>query len=177
MRLISLIATALLWSVGALADSVTSYRLGSGDQISIQVFGEEDLTMEVRLSDQRTISYPFLGHVEVQNRTTSEVEESIREGLRGDYLIEPRVNVSVTEYRPFFITGEVKEPGSYPFQPGLTLRKAISLAGGFTERASRSKIYVDKKSADLSVAVSRKIVDLDDLVHPDDVITVQQSFF
>lgn len=159
------------------AQSSTEYRLGSGDLISIQVFGEADLTMEVKLSDKTTISYPFLGDIAVLDNTITQLESTITEGLKGDYLIEPRVNVSVKEYRPFFITGEVEQPGGYPYQPGLTLRKAITLAGGFTERASKSKIYVTKKRLTETLDETKQPIKLQDPVHPDDVITVEQSFF
>lgn len=159
-------STAPLWAQ-------SGYRLGSGDLISISVFEEPELSMEVRLGDSGQISYPFLGQVDIAERTIAEVETAIAEGLRGDYLIEPRVSISVMEYRPFFITGEVAAPGGYPYLPGLTLRKAITLAGGFTERASRSRIVVNR--GDLSDDESR--LQLSDAIHPDDVITVQQSFF
>ena len=151
----------------------TEYRLGSGDTISIQVFGEDDLSMDIRVSNQEKVSYPFLGQIHVLNQTIAAVEQEISNGLKDDYLIEPRVSVSITEYRPFFIAGEVEEPGGYPFQPGLTLRKAITLAGGFTERASKSKIYLD----DQTKGQGRELIDLDYQVKPDDVITIEQSFF
>jgi protein involved in polysaccharide export with SLBB domain len=151
----------------------TQYRLGSGDLIKIQVFGEDDLSMEVRINDQATISYPFLGQIRVLDKSVLELEADIVIGLRGDYLIQPRVTVSIEEYRPFFITGEVENPGPYPFQPGLTLRKAVTLAGGFTERASKTKIYTAQGTSENN----RHSISLDDPVKPDDVITVEQSFF
>ena len=174
---LTLLALYFIFGQQVLAQSSSEYLLGSGDLISIQVFGEEDLTMEIKLSDKSTISYPFLGDIAVLDNTISQLEETIRSGLKGDYLIEPRVNVSVKEYRPFFITGEVKAPGGYPFQPGLTLRKAISLAGGLTERASKSKMYVTKKGSVETLIESRQLVKLGDPVSPDDVITIDQSFF
>ncbi len=163
----------------ASAQTGGEYRLGSGDLISIQVFGEDDLTMEIKLSDKQSISYPFLGDVDVLGRTITEVEATITDGLKGDYLIEPRVSVTVKEYRPFFITGEVEEPGGYPYQPGLTLRKAITLAGGLTERASKSKMYVTQKGVGQNQKgkENRRVIRMDDPVHPDDVITIEQSFF
>ena len=98
------------------AQSLSDYQLGSGDQIQVQVFGEEDLSMEVRLSDAGTISYPFLGEIRVAGNTVSQLEAQIVKGLKGDYLVDPSVNVSVVEYRPFYINGEVKTPGGYPYQ-------------------------------------------------------------
>ncbi len=174
---LALIALTLVPGQLALAQVSTEYHLGSGDVISIRVFGEEDLTMEIKLSNRATISYPFLGDIAVLDNTISQLETTITNGLKGDYLIEPRVNVSVKEYRPFFITGEVAAPGGYPYQPGLTLRKAISLAGGLTERASRNKMYVTKKGLNERDVESRQLIKLRDAVSPDDVITIEQSFF
>ena len=156
------------------AQSLSDYQLGSGDQIQVQVFGEEDLSMEVRLSDAGTISYPFLGEIRVAGNTVSQLEAQIVKGLKGDYLVDPSVNVSVVEYRPFYINGEVKTPGGYPYQPGLTLRKAVALAGGFTERASKTKISLLSERA---LDGKQRKVGIDEVLNPGDIITVEQSFF
>jgi protein involved in polysaccharide export with SLBB domain len=155
--------------------SLSDYRLGSGDELRIQVFDEADLSMEIRLSDAGTISYPFIGELRVLGLTTTELESNIISGLKGGYLIDPKVNVAVLEYRPFYINGEVAEPGAYPFQPGLTLRKAIALAGGFTERASKSKIFAILEG---EVGNPKPVqMAMDDPVVPGEIITVEQSFF
>ena len=149
----------------------SSYNLGSGDLISIVVFDEEELTMEVRVA-KTPMSYPFLGQVPLDGRNLAEVEQQIKEGLKGDYLIEPSISISVIEYRPFFITGEGAKPGGYRFQPGLTLRKAITLGGGFTERASRTKMFITRGGEG-----SEQKIQLSDPIFPDDVLTIEQSFF
>jgi protein involved in polysaccharide export with SLBB domain len=156
------------------AETLSDYQLGSGDRIQIQVFDEADLSMEVRLSDAGTISYPFLGEVRVSGNTVSQLEAQIVGGLKGDYLVDPKVNVSVVEYRPFYINGEVEDPGGYPYQPGLTLRKAIALAGGFTERASKSKINVLSEGA---LDGRQRQIGMDIMLNPGDIVTVEQSFF
>jgi len=156
-------------------DALSGYRLGSGDVLRLQVFDEPDLSMEIRLSDAGTISYPFLGEVRVAGLTMAQLESEIATGLKGDYLVAPKVNVSVIEYRPFYINGEVESPGGYPFQPGLTLRKAITLAGGFTERASKTKIFAIPEG--MAQAANPKQVGMDDVIQPGDIITVEQSFF
>jgi polysaccharide export outer membrane protein len=84
------------------------------------------------------------------------------------------VSVEINEYRPFYINGMVHRPGGYPFQPGLSVRKAASIAGGFKERASLSKIYLIKEND--STQSPRK-VDLDAPVGPGDLVTVEESFF
>ena len=157
------------------ADSLSRYQLGSGDVISITVFGEDDLKLQkIRLTDAGTISYPVLGELKVLGLTVGELEKVITDGLKGRYLVNPRVSVSVDEYRPFFINGQVERGGGYPFQPGLTVRKAVSLAGGFKERASKDKIFIIRDNDRNSKPVK---VSLDTPVHPGDIITVEESFF
>jgi protein involved in polysaccharide export with SLBB domain len=156
------------------AATLSDYQLGSGDRIQIQVFDEPDLSMEVRLSDAGTISYPFLGEIRVEGNTVSELESQIVNGLIDGYLVYPKVNVAVVEYRPFYVNGEVEAPGGFPYQPGLTLRKAIALAGGFTERASKSKINVLSEGA---VNGEQRQTSLDEFLSPGDIVTVEQSFF
>ncbi|WP_255556408.1 polysaccharide biosynthesis/export family protein [Methylococcus sp. Mc7] len=153
--------------------AVSDYRLGSGDLIKIYVLNEENLSMEVRLSDAGTISYPFLGEIHALGRTVSELAAEITRGLKGPYLVDPKVSVSVIEYRKFFIGGEVKAPGGYPFQPGLTIQKAVALAGGFTERAS-SDIVVIHEDDPMQTPVEANVMTP---VRPGDVITIKESFF
>lgn len=156
------------------ADSMSEYKLGAGDKIAIYVFDEPDLSMEYTLSDAGTISYPFLGEMRVLGMTVGELENRIMSGLRGPYLVDPKINVTIKEYRQFFIHGEVEKSGGYPFQPGLNLRKAISIAGGLSERASEKKIFVIRE---IDPSKARQPIGMDDPVYAGDTITVEQSFF
>lgn len=154
---------------------LSNYRLGAGDVITVQVLGEDDLKRErIRLSDAATISYPILGEIRLAGKTVGELERLIRDGLKGRYLVNPQVTVTINEYRNFFINGQVERPGGYPFIPGLNVRKAVSLAGGFRERASKEKIFVIRED-DPSQAPKR--VDLNAQINPGDIITVEESFF
>ncbi len=171
--LVICLAAALL-APAAQAASENDYRLGSGDKILINVYGEDDLTIETQLSDSGMVNYPFLGELKVTGLTVAQLEAKIVKGLKGDYLVNPNVHVSILEYRPFFINGEVEKPGGYPFQPGLTISKAAALAQGFTERASQSKIFVVRGDDASQTPVK---VDLNTLLRPGDVVTVEQSFF
>ena len=89
------------------------------------------------------------------------------------YLKKPNVTVTITEYRPFYINGEVEKPGSYPYKKNLTVEKAVALAGGFTERASRNTISLVSEKDKRFV----KSVVLNDKINPGDVITISESFF
>lgn len=157
------------------ADTLSRYRLSTGDVISIAVYGEDDLTRgKIRLTDAGTISYPVLGEIQVRGKTVGELEKFLTDGLRGRYLVNPRVAVTIDEYRPFFINGQVGNNGSFPYQPGLTVRKAVSIAGGFKERASLSKIFIVRDGDTTNTPVK---VDLNAPVYPGDIITVEESFF
>ena len=152
---------------------LSEYRLGAGDLIRVDVFEEPDLSIaSVRLSDAGSISFPVAGEIRAEGLTAGELEGAIAEILRQDILINPRINVRVIEYRQFFLNGEVSEPGGYPFQPGLTLRKAIALAGGLTDRATQRMFVISEGRPTEQQAVS-----LDYRVRPGDIITVQQGLF
>lgn len=182
MRQLEKALRSMLWLVVLLTGMVhaetggaeiSSYRLGSGDLIRIQVYGEDDLTLEARITDSGTISYPFLGQIQVAGLTLTQLQQHIVTGLDGDYLVDPKVSVSILGYRQFYVNGEVKKPGGFPYEPGLTIRKAISLAGGLTERASTKKMSVIPEGSQHQ----QQTVDMNTRVNPGDIITIEQSFF
>jgi len=151
-----------------------TYKLGAGDHIIIQVFDEAELSMDFHLNHSGILNYPFLGELKVAGLSVLELEKLITGGLTGKYLIDPDVTVSIEEYRSFFINGEVKKPGGFPYQPSLTVEKAVSLAGGFTERASR-KSFTVLRADDPTKTISK--ISANEPVYPGDVITVKRSFF
>jgi len=170
-KLLAVIVLITPWAVQA-ADIGSSYKLDTGDMISIKVYDENDLTVETRLNDRGRINYSYLGELEISGKTTQEVEELVASKLKEGYLLNPSVSVTVLEYRPFFINGEVTSPGDYPYQPGLTLEKAVSIAGGFTDRASRRKIYLLRGDSD-----KRSRIGFQDAIEPGDIVTVEEGFF
>lgn len=150
-----------------------SYRLSTDDEISITVFDEPDLSIsKVKVSSTGAISLPLIGQVLAKDLTITDLEKSIENLLLDGYLKKPNVTISITEYRPFYINGEVNKPGGYPFRQGLTVQTAVTLAGGFTERASKTKITLSNKDGSNVTSV-----DLKSRVRPGDVITVSESFF
>jgi polysaccharide export outer membrane protein len=171
---------ALLFALAVLpntyaADLGTQYKLAAGDVLRIIVFGEPELSMKkIRLSDAGTFSYPFLGEISAKGLTPGQVEKIIVDGLKQGYLNDPKVSLSQIEYRPFYINGEVKKPGNYPFIPGLTLEKAIALGGGLTERASIKRVTIVRGDggATLTDEVTRTTT-----IGPGDTISIAQGFF
>ncbi len=160
-------------------DMLSRYRLGSGDVISIYVLGEEELKREkVRLTDAGTIQYAMLGEMRIMGLTLGELEQKITSGLKkGQYLIDPKVIVSIDEYRPFFINGEISRPGGYPYVPGLTVLKAVSLAGGFKDRASKTNIFVIRDGNTKNAELARERVELNTPIYPGDILIIEASFF
>lgn len=150
------------------------YKIGAGDTLNIDVYDEKDLQISVRIDKSGLISFPFLGDLQVIGLSTKEIGVVIEDGLRGDYLIEPQVTVSISHYRPFYINGLVNRPGGYPFQEGLTLDKAIALSGGLASRASTSDWQITRivkgKTITIDAVISTEI-------QPDDIINIGQSFF
>ena len=178
-RLVSAFAAAVMTFglVEAVAQEA-SYVLGPNDIIAISVYMEEDLSFEeIRIGDSGRINYPFLGEIQAAGNTVSGFENLIRRGLiDGEFLIDPAVTVRIVQYRPFYINGEVSMPGAYPFEPGLTLRKAVSIAGGFTERASRRGIAILAEGGGEN-GTPAKTDNLDVTIRPGDIITVEERFF
>ncbi|GAA0810261.1 exopolysaccharide export protein VpsN [Colwellia asteriadis] len=164
----------IVFSFSSIVHANDNYKLGSGDTIKITVFGQEDLSIEVLLNDSGKVDYPFLGQLQATGKTLTQFQQQIHTGLKGDYLINPNVSVSIVEYRPFFIDGEVNKPGGYPFQPGLSVNKAAALAGGYTERASLTKIFIIRSNDPEQKSVN---VHANTSVMPGDIITVKQSYF
>jgi polysaccharide export outer membrane protein len=172
MRLLALLF-CLLYSISPIA-AESDYLLGVGDSIEIVVYDESDLTTKVRIARSGLISFPFLDDIQVIGLSIREVEEKIHAGLLGDYLINPQVSISIVEYRPFFIHGQVVRPGGFPFQEDLRLDKAIALAGGLTNRASKVDWIITRKVQGTTVTIKANIATL---IQPDDIIKIEQSFF
>jgi len=176
IRLFSLITLLFLAQASFAAENgISNYRLGAGDVISITVFEEKELSLEkIKLSDAGSISFPLLGELKVKGLTVSELQQKVIAGLKGTYLINPLVTVSVDQYRDVFVNGQVHKPGNYPYQPGLTVRKAVSIAGGFKDRANKDSVSIIHDHQDKPAVVKGGP---STMVEPGDTITIEESFF
>ena len=148
------------------------YRFGPGDTIKISVYLETDLYFEGQISQQGNIDFPLLGSLKLQGLTQLEAKNKLESLLKDGYLVSPNVSVRIVSYRPFFIYGEVRKPGSYPYQPNITLEQAIVLAGGLKDRASREQWTIQRGEKSNIFKASA-----DTIVNPGDVIKVEKSFF
>jgi polysaccharide export outer membrane protein len=151
-----------------------AYRLGSGDQLKITVYGEERLTGEFAVNGQGTVAYPLIGEIQAGGKTISELEKAITAGLADGFVNNPSVSVEVKNYRPYYILGEVTKPGEYAFSDGLTVFSAVARAGGFTYRADQKRIYIHHKAADGEIKYR---LEGNTPVQPGDTIRVGERLF
>lgn len=175
MKLFTLLAVLLVCLVvgnGLHAD--TAYTLDSGDKIKVTVFEEKDLSDTFEVSSEGDISMPLIGNVYVKGKSLKQVKEIITNKFLEGFLKNPRVGIEVLNYRPFYILGEVNEPGSYPYVNGMTALNAIALGGGFTYRADKEDLILiranDPEQKKISITPDTK-------VFPGDVVRVEERLF
>ena len=153
---------------------VAPYRLDSGDQVRVVVFGQENLSNTYIVDQAGTISLPLIGTVPVRNRSVSEVQRLVAEKLKKGFVRDPDVSIEVARYRPFFAMGEVTAAGQYSYAPGMTVQSAIATAGGFTPRADKRFVTVSRRNGDQVETIS---LDMTDPVKPGDTLYVQERRF
>jgi len=164
-------------SIGAMSRMEASgqtYLLGPNDSLRIEVFGEPDLMTETVVNGQNVVRFPLLGELKLGGKTVKEAEEYLTELLKAGYLKNPRVSVYIVLHRNVYLSGEVNSPGAYPYEVGLTFLKAVTLAGGFTEKAAKGSVKVLRTGNGKEEMVS---MEMDDAVQPDDLIIIPESFF
>ncbi|MGF1607961.1 MAG: polysaccharide biosynthesis/export family protein [Kiloniellales bacterium] len=147
------------------------YVLGAGDQIRVTVFGHPDLSGQFQVGTNGRVSLPLVGEIKASGLSVQNVEQEIVNRLQPDYLKSPNVSVEVLNYRPFYILGEVNQPGSYPYVNGMRIINAVALAGGYTYRADEADLWVTRTDG------TRERAKPTTQVFPGDVIEVPERFF
>lgn len=155
--------------------SYTGYILGPGDKLKITVFGEEALSGNFTVNDAGQLSYPLIGEVMVRNMNVLQAKDKITALLREGYLRDPHIAIEVSEFRPFYITGEVRTPGSYSYVADMSVMNAVVMAGGFTFRAKQNEVEILRNTASGSEML--KDMETDAKVQPGDIILVKERFF
>lgn len=150
------------------------YKLGSGDKLKITVFNEPDLSGEFEVDGSGILSMPLVGNIPAGGLDIRTLEANVVDSLKNGYLLNPRVSIEIMNFRPFFILGEVNDPGSYPYVNGLTVINAVALAGGFTHRARTDRVMVTRVVGDKKSEFEAKD---GDIVMPGDSIRITERFF
>lgn len=152
----------------------SSYLLDSGDQLHIIVYNEDSLSTDYLVGDNGTVSFPMVGELKARGLTVDQFRQELYDALRKGIFVNPGISVEVSQYRPFYVVGEVSKPGQYPYAAGLNVLTAVAVAGGFTVRADTDQMTVVRtargKSAEWSAG---RLTEL----RPGDVVVVRERFF
>jgi len=150
------------------------YRFGAGDCVRITVFEQDGLTNTYSVDQSGYIAVPLIGAVAARGSTAQQLESNIASKLQQGYLRDPDVSVEVDRYRPVFVMGEVGAAGQYSYVPGLTVHKAIAIAGGFSPRANQENVDVTR---DINGKVITGRVRTSDPILPGDTVYVRERLF
>lgn len=156
------------------AGTNSGYTLGSGDKVRVNVFGQADLAGEYVVDGAGFVQLPLIGQTKAAGLTVLEFQKEVTTKFAAGYLVNPSVDVEVVAYRPFYIIGEVKAPGQYGYINGMSILNAVALAGGYTDRADKSEVYIRRNGASKEIELP---ADETTKVNPGDILRVSERFF
>ena len=160
--------------IAADANTSVEYVFGTGDRLRLTVFNEPTLSGEFEVNSAGIISIPLIGNIKAQGETAHGLEGAITQKLSSGYMRDPRVNIEVLQYRPFYIIGEVSKPGEYPYRNGMNIMSAVAVAGGFTYRANDQTVNIRRagQTQEYSYPVTTTT-----MVLPGDIVRVGERLF
>jgi protein involved in polysaccharide export with SLBB domain len=155
----------------ASADAATGYRLGPQDRVRMTVYRQPELSGQFALDGEGYMAVPLVGEILADRLTTRQLEDEIELRLKsGGYLVDPQVGVALLTYRPFYVLGEIANPGSYEYRDGMTVINAVALAGGYSYRADAGDIIIERGACQMATMA-------DTVVQPGDIIKVPERYF
>jgi protein involved in polysaccharide export with SLBB domain len=148
-----------------------AYHLGPGDKLEIKVLGADELNGQYTVQDDGTIRMLLVGEIPAAGLTPDQVQAQIEQKLKtGRYLTQPHASVAIVDYRPFYILGEVANPGGYPYVSGMKVLSAIAAAHGYTYRANENYVIITRDGQERKAHILTSI-------KPDDIIQVPERYF
>lgn len=158
----------------AVADSDGPYLLDTGDRLRVFVFGQPNLSRIYPVDHAGNIVVPLIGKVRARGKTVYSLARSIRNRLGAQFVRDPQVTVDINQNRPFFIMGEVRNPGQFPYVNGMTVQQAVAIGGGYSERARRGLARITRR---INGFVEVLDVPSDYVLKPGDVVEIDERFF
>jgi polysaccharide biosynthesis/export protein len=158
----------------AVAEADGPYLLDTGDKLRIFVYGQPNLSRIYTVDHDGMVSVPLIGHVKARGTTTASLERAIRNRLGAQYVKDPHITVDISQNRPFFILGEVRSAGQFPYVNGMTIQTAVAIAGGYSERANERRVQITRRTNGL---VEKMDVPSDYVVQPGDTVYVYERWF
>jgi protein involved in polysaccharide export with SLBB domain len=161
-------------SAESIATTITDLRIQPGEKLRVTVFGEDKLSGDYDVDPSGSVSLPLAGTVKASGLTKAALELELAKRFRSEYLRNPKVTVDISAFRPFYILGEVGQPGEHPYKSGLNVMTAIAVSGGNTYRSSNTRVLIQRsgeitmKEYPMSSAVP---------IYPGDLIKVPERYF
>jgi polysaccharide export outer membrane protein len=149
------------------------YLLDSGDRLRIFIYGHPNLSRLYTVDQEGMVPVPLIGEVRARGRTTRSLARAIAARLGAQYVKEPQVTVDIAQNRPFFILGEVRNAGQYPYVSGITVKAAVAIAGGYADRADERRIQITRRYNGI---LEKMDVPPDYVVKPGDTLYVYERW-
>ncbi len=157
--------------------------LGPLDELSVEVFGVDSLSKEVTVDASGRLSYPLVGTIDVNGKTTRELATAMQQALATRYIRDPQVTISVKSQVSQFVTvdGQVQKPGQVAVTNNSTLMRAVAQSGGVGEYAKLDDVVIlrtvgTRRMAGLyNLGQIRRGVYADPAIYPNDIIIVGDS--
>ncbi|WP_246661595.1 polysaccharide biosynthesis/export family protein [Tardiphaga sp. vice304] len=165
---------AMAQSKQAAEATSASYTLAPTDRIRLKVYGEADISGEYEIDSSGYASIPLAGRIRAGGLTTGQLERSITAALSKGIVRDPRVNIEMALYRPYYILGEVKKAGEYPYRIGMTILDAVASAGGLSYRANENKVFLRRSGGNTEEVYP---LDAPVRVFPGDNIRIPERYF
>jgi polysaccharide export outer membrane protein len=151
-----------------------AYRLDTGDRLRVFVYGQPNLSRIYLVDQSGRISVPLIGNLTARGLSTVQLEGAIRARLAQGLVRDPQVTVDVQQNRPFYILGEVRSPGQFPYVTGMTVEMAVAIAGGYGERANERRMRLTRRGSQFNEVID---VTPDTELEPGDTVYVYERFF
>ncbi len=169
----------------AIDPQVVTSTLGAGDVLEVRVFQEPELSGVYQVGTQGDVIFPLCKSVAVGGLTANAAAEAIRACLAEKYMRDPQVSVLVKEYnsKKVFVFGEVQKPGTFPYQDGMSVVQAVTLAGGFTKTAAQNSTSVTRRVGGTETKTKVNVQDIalgkasNFTLEPGDIVYVPESLF
>lgn len=156
------------------AAATAAPRFQGGEKIKITVYNEPSLSGDYDISPNGVVSLPLAGTIKAIGLTQAQLEQELAKKFRSEYLRNPKVTVSIIQFRPIYIVGEVEKQGEYAFKPGLNVLTAMASAGGGTYRANRSYVLIQHFG---ETGMKEYPQSATTMVLPGDLIKVPERYF
>lgn len=179
LMLAAMLSLVMGWAQAA------EFTLGPGDIVKISVYGNPDLTVETRISDTGTVTFPLVGQVNVNGLNVAAAEKKLAQALEGGgFLKKPQVNLIVSQIlsRQVSVLGQVNRPGRYPLEAKRSVMDLLATAGGFSQDGGDAISLIRKRDGQ----VTKTVIDVVDMVRtgelskdielePNDIIYAERS--